>query len=222
MPSLPLVIFGNGNFASLAWYCVTHDSPWQVAAFTVDRPFVGAGRHQDLPVVAFDELQSLYPPGEVNLLIPLNYQRINGLRMDRYRQAKAAGYGFVSYVSSRASVWPDLQIGENCLIYEHAIIQPFARIGDNVIIRSGVHISHHCEVGSHSFIGAEAAFGGNVTLGERVFVGVGAVLRDGLQLAERSFIGAGAVLLSNTEPNAVYVGNPARKSGRTALEVSGG
>jgi len=178
--------------------------------------------HEGLPVVAFEELAKSYPPGEVLLLFPLNYHAINGLRRERYLTAKALGYEFISYVSSRASTWPDLQVGENCLIYEHAIIQPFARIGDNVIIRSGAHISHHCQVADHAFVAAGATFGGNVKVGEQAFVGVGAMLRDGLAIAERSFIGAGAVVVADTEADGVYIGNPARKMGRTAQEVTGG
>lgn len=220
MAAESVVIFGNGTFASLAWYCLTHDSPWQVKAFTVDRAYIQNPTHEGLPVMPFEDLPSLYPPSEVRLLIPLGYTQINGLRRDRYLQAKALGYGFVSYISSRAAIWPDLQIGENCLIYEQAIIQPFARIGDNVIIRSGAHISHHCVIGSHSFVAAGACFGGNVSAAEQVFVGLGAVLRDGLHLAERSFIGAGAVVIANTDADGVYVGNPARKIAKSAQEVT--
>ncbi|HEY8034399.1 MAG TPA: acetyltransferase [Methylobacter sp.] len=216
----PVVIFGNGTFASLAWYCLTHDSPWQVKAFTVDRAYLQNPTHEGLPVVPFEDLSSLYAPSEVRLLIPLGYAQINGLRRERYLQAKALGYDFISYISSRASIWPDLQVGENCLIYEHAIIQPFARLGDNVIIRSGAHISHHCVVSSHTFVAAGACFGGNATTAEQAFVGLGSVLRDGVHLAERSFIGAGAVVVSNTEADGVYLGNPARKIAKSALEVT--
>jgi sugar O-acyltransferase (sialic acid O-acetyltransferase NeuD family) len=217
-----VVLFGADTFSSLAWYCLTHDSPYRVVGFTVDQAWLGAPSHHGLPVVPFERLAAHFPPGQVRLLIPLGYHAINGLRRARFQQAQALGYGFVSYVSSRASTWPDLQLGANCLIYEHAIIQPFARIGDNVIIRSAAHISHHCQVADHAFVAAGATLGGNVQIGEQAFIGVGAVLRDGLAIAERSFIGAGAVVIGDTEADAVYVGNPARKTARSALDVTGG
>lgn len=220
MSKLPVVIFGNGTFSDLAWYCLTHDSDFQVIGFTVDRAFLSAEVHEGLPVVAFEDLPRYHPPDKVRLLIPLGYRAINGLRRERYRAAKAQGYEFISYVSSRASIWPDLRVGENCMIYEHAIIQPFACIGDNVIVRSGAHISHHCSVADHAFVAAGVTLGGNVTVGEQAFVGLGAVVRDGLVLAERSLIGAGAVVLANTEADGVYVGNPAQKTGRSAREAT--
>lgn len=218
----PVVIFGNLRSASLAWYCLLHDSPWAVAGFTVDAAYLNSSLFEGLPLVPFETLEEHYPPTDYRLLIPMGYQHINGVRRARFEQAKARGYAFVSYVSSRASVWPDLQIGENVLIYEHAIIQPFARIGSNCIIRSGAHISHHCEVADHAFVAAEVAMGGEGYVGEQAFVGVGAVLRDRIRIAERSFIGAGAVVVQDTQSDGVYVGNPARKASKTALEASGG
>jgi len=217
-----VVLFGADTFSSLAWYCLSHDSPYRVVGFTVDQAYLDAPTHHGLPVLPFERLEEHFAPGQVRLLIPLGYHAINGLRRARYEQARARGYGFISYVSSRASTWPDLQVGQNCLVYEHAIIQPFARIGDNVIIRSGAHISHHCQVADHAFVAAGATLGGNVRIGAQAFIGVGAVLRDGLAIGERSFIGAGAVVVADTEADGVYVGNPARKAARSALEVTGG
>lgn len=217
----PLILFGNSRFSSLAWYCLSHDSPYRVAAFTVDRNYMGnGGIHEGLPVVPFEDLAQRYPPDAFGILLPLGYHAINGLRRDRFLQALDMGYEVASYLSSRASVWPDLVIGRNCLVYEGAVIQPFSVIGDNVLIRSNAHVSHHCRIEDHAFIAAGAVLGGGVTVGKQAFVGLGAVIRDGLAVAERSFIGAGAVVVADTEPDAVYVGNPARKIERNSLEVT--
>jgi sugar O-acyltransferase (sialic acid O-acetyltransferase NeuD family) len=220
----PVVIFGNRSLASLAWYCLTHDSQHRVAGFTVDAAYCHTPLHEGLAVVPFEILESVFPPDAHLLLIALGTTRINGLRRERYEQAKARGYQFASYISSRASVWPDLQIGENCLIFEHAVIQPFATIGSNVIIRAGANIGHHCMVESHCFIATEATFGGNANIGEQTFIGLGAIVRDGLRIAERTLVGAGAVVITDTEADGVYIGNPAQrmtKSSFAATERSG-
>jgi sugar O-acyltransferase (sialic acid O-acetyltransferase NeuD family) len=222
MKNKSVVVFGVSALSSLTWFCLTNDSQWKVKAFTVNKKFLTKSKHEGIPVVPFEDLLNVYPPGTTNILIPLGFTRINGLRMERFQQATELDYGLISYISSRACVWPNQCFGRNCLIYEHAIIQPFSKIGDNVIIRSGANIGHHCVIGNHSFIATEAALGGNITVGERCFIGVGAVIRDGLKIAERSFIGAGAVVISDTEPDGVYVGNPARRIARSALEVTGG
>jgi sugar O-acyltransferase (sialic acid O-acetyltransferase NeuD family) len=222
MKAKHIVIFGTNTLSSLSWFCLTNDSPWKVDAFTVDKGFLTKSIHEGLPVVPFEDLLNIYPPSTTKLLIPLGYTRINGLRMERFQQATERGYELISYISTRASIWPNQCFGRNCLVYEHAIIQPFSTIGDNVIIRSGAHVSHHCVIGNHSFISAEATFGGNVTVGERCFFGLGAVIRDGLNIAERSFIGAGAVVIADTESDGVYIGNPARRIAKSSLQVTGG
>ena len=216
-----VIVFGASTFASMAAFCLTHDSQWTVKAFTVDKKYLTKSMHEGLPVVPFEDLLNDYPPDTAKLLLSIGYTRINGLRMERFQQATESGYELISYISSRASVWPNQCFGKNCLVFGNAIIQPFATIEDNVIILSGAHVSHHCVIGKHSFISAEATFGGNVTVGERCFIGLGAVIRDGLSIAERSFIGAGAVVIADTEPGGVYVGNPARRIMKSSLEVTG-
>lgn len=215
----PVVIFGTMRSASLARYCLTHDSPLRVAAFTVDAAYRRGVEHEGLPLVAFEDLESHFRPGDCLMLIPIGYQDLNGLRRARYESAKARGYAFASYVSSRASVWPDLEPGENVLVYEHAIVQPFCSIGSNCIVRSGAHLSHHVHVGDHAFIAAEAVIGGATSIGEQAFVGLGAVVRDRIRVAPRTFIGAGSVVVRETEPDRAYVGNPARALAGTAREA---
>ena len=215
-----VVIFGCGNFASLVWYCLTHDSDLRVEGFTVDRPYIGSGTHEGLPVVPFDELEAHYPPSQIDLLIPMGYSRINGVRRERFEQARARGYRFANYISSRASVWANLKMGENCIVGEHAIIQPYVSLGDNVIVRGGAHVSHHCTLASHCYVSTQGTLGSGVRMEEQAFVGVGAVLRDGLHLGARSYVGAGAVLLEDAAADSVYLGNPARVDDKNALEAT--
>lgn len=208
----PLVMLGAGTFASMTRYCVEQETPWRVVAFAVDSAWVPGPVHDGLPVVPLESLHEHWPPDTVRLLAPMGPREANGLRRRCYEQAKRRGYAFESYVSPRASTWPDIEHGDNCLVYERAIIQPRSTIGSNVIIRSAAHVSHHCTIGSHAFIAPGAILAGNVVVGEQAFVGVGATVRDGVRIAPRSVVGAGAVLLADTEPDAVYVGNPARKA----------
>lgn len=215
-----LIIFGTSTFSNLAWYCISHDTAYQCKGFTVDQAYCNARQHEGLSLIPFESLELHFPPESNSLILPIGFTAINGLRQTRYLEAKTKGYKIANYVSTRASTWPDLTIKDNCLIYEHAIIQPFATIGENTIIRSGAHISHHCKIGNHVFIAAGATLGGNVTVHDQAFIGLGAVIRDGVTIAEKCFIGAGAVVIKDTEANGVYIGNPAKKIDCTALDVT--
>jgi sugar O-acyltransferase (sialic acid O-acetyltransferase NeuD family) len=216
----PVIVFGNMLAASMVRFCLQHDSPYEVAGFTVDKAYLASDTLDDLPLVPFEDLENFYPPADYQLIIPIGFQKINSIRRERYENAKQRGYDFINYVASSASVWPNLIIGENVLIYEHAIIQPFAKIGNNCIIRSGANVAHHCIVKDHAFVAAEAVMGSKTCVGEQAVLGLGSVVRDQINIANRSFVGAGAVVVKDTEEDAVYVGNPARKSSASSKEVS--
>lgn len=208
---MDIVIFGGGNFASQTWYLLTHDSPHRVVGFTVDSEYCTIESKHGIPVVPFERLEQYYPPDRVAMLVSLGARNINGLRANRYHAAKARGYSFVSYVSSRAMVWPDLQIGENCMIFDGAIINPFAVIGNNCLLLSGSHISHHVIIEDHCFLATHAVVAGGAKIGERCFLGLNSTIRDSVSVAPRCFIAAGAVVTTDTKENGVYMGVPARR-----------
>jgi len=108
-----VVMFGLGQLSSLAWYCLTHDSPHEIVAFTVDGAYMDRAEFEGLPVVAFEDVENRFPPGDYAMLVPIGARAANGLRADKYGEARQKGYSFPSYVSSRALTWPDLVIGEN-------------------------------------------------------------------------------------------------------------
>ncbi len=215
----PVVIFGRSEFASLVWHVLTHDTPLVVAGFTVDAAYLNDRRHHDLPVVAFENVQESFPPAAFQMLVPLGGRGANGLRRDRYLQAKAKGYDFVTYISSRALVAPGAQVGENCMIFEGAAVQSMASIGANCIVRTLANVSHHVRVGDHGFIAASAVVGGGATIGDRCFLGLGSVIRDGVKVADRCLIGAGAVVTRDTEPDGVYMGVPAKRGARLSGDL---
>lgn len=218
--SRPVVLFGAGTFASLVRHCLVNDARREVVAFTVDGAYLERDNHDGLPLVAFESVTERFPPEVCDMVVSLGYARMNALRQERLQQARQLGYRVGSYVSSRASLWPDTAIRDNTLVYEGCVLQSYVEVGENVILRAGANIGHHSTVGSHSFVASGVVTGGRVKIGERCFVGLGAVLRDGITLGARSFIGAGAVVLGDTEPDSVYVGNPARRLEKRSLDVT--
>jgi len=208
---MKVVIFGAEKFASLAWYMLTHDSPHEVAGFTVDAAWLHTPTLHGLPVVPFEQLEQSFPPNEYALLISLGWKRCNGLRAAKYEEGKARGYSFVTYVSSRAMVWPDLHVGKNVMICEGVNVQPFARIGSNCILRTGCNVSHHATIGDHVFLASQAVVAGSAIVGERCFLGLNSTIRDGVTVAPGCFVAAGALVTTDTEPDGLYVGVPARR-----------
>jgi sugar O-acyltransferase (sialic acid O-acetyltransferase NeuD family) len=204
-----VVLFGTGAMAGDAYIHLTHDSPNEVAAFTVDGDHIEEDTLFDLPVVPFEDVQSIYPPDEYAMLVAVGYTRLNRLRAERYEQAKAMGYRLISYVSSKATVWPGAVIGEHCLISTDSIVSAFAKIGNNVVVGAGSLVPHYSVIGDHCFVGAGVTLSGFVTVGPYCFIGTGAVVRNNVTIARECVIGAGALILEDTEERGVYMGKQA-------------
>src|SRR3990167_3715277 len=97
-----VVVFGTLETAEIAQYYLENDSPHQVVAFTVHAEYLRHNTFHGLPVVAFEDVERLYPPDDFRFFAPMTGRKMNTLRENVYLQAKAKGYSFISYISSRA------------------------------------------------------------------------------------------------------------------------
>lgn len=207
-----IVIFGAAEMAEVAHYYFQHDSEHDVAAFTVDKEFLRQEEFCGLPVVPFEEIEKQFPPSSNSMFIALGYSKVNKMREAKFNEAKSRGYQLISYVSSRATVWPGFQVGENCFILEDNTIQPFVEIGNNVTLWSGNHIGHHSKIGDNVFISSHVVISGGVAIEPNCFIGVNSTIRDHLTIARECVIGMGCVISKDTKEREVYVGEASSAS----------
>jgi sugar O-acyltransferase (sialic acid O-acetyltransferase NeuD family) len=207
----PIIVFGNQDSASTTHYYLTTDSPCQVAAFTVDQDRITGPTHHGLPVVPFEQIQTEFPPDQFDFIFPAGFQistpyNTNIFRKSRYLLIKSMGYAFVNYISSRALIANNVEIGENVLIYEGTIVQPFVKIGNNNIIRSGVNLGHHCQIHDHCFVSAEVAVGSRTVIEDQTFIGLNSTVLNSIAIGAGSFIGAGVLANSDTKQQSRNLG----------------
>ena len=215
-----VIIFGVQDFAQLAKFYLEHDSEHEVAAFSVNERYLPEGKtFEGLPVVAFETVAETYPPADFKFFAPMSPSRMNKLRESVYQQIKAKGYELISYVSSKATVFPGAAIGDNCFILEDNTIQPFTSIGNNVVLWSGNHIGHHGVIKDHVSFTSHVVLSGHCVVESFSFFGVNATIRDGIHIAEGSFIAMAAAVTKDTEPWGVYKGNPAKKGEKLSNEL---
>jgi len=214
-----VVIFGDSHWASLAHFCLKHDSPHEVVAFTVDGDRLQEKSLYGLPVVPFEEVQDLYPPEGHRMFLPISFKRMNHLRAEKYEQAKDKGYQLISYVSSKATTWPGFTCGDNCFIFEDNTIQPFVEIGNDVVLWSGNHIGHHTVIKDHVTITSHVVISGVCTIEPFCFFGVNATVRDETIVARETLVGAGVVILEDTHEFAVYKAKSAEPAGFRSDEL---
>jgi len=214
-----VVLFGTGDFAQVALEYLRRDSPHDVVAFTVHERYIEAPELLGVPVVPFERLEETHPPSDYAMFVAIGFSRVNKARRELYEECKRRGYELISYVNSKAISWDELDLGDNCFVFEANVIQPFVRIGSNVIIWSGNHIGHHVRIGDHCFVASHAVVSGGVTIGEETFVGVNATFRDGVTIAPRCVIGAGALIMKDTVEGGVYSVRGAEPSERRSWDL---
>jgi sugar O-acyltransferase (sialic acid O-acetyltransferase NeuD family) len=217
-----IVIIGDGEFGEIAYEYFAHDSPHQVVAFAVERPFLNRDELFGLPVVPFEDVETRYDPAEHAAFVAVTYTQLNRVRARLFQETKIKGYQPISYVSSRAFVWHNASIGANCFVFENNVVQYGATIGDNVILWSGNHIGHRSVIRDHCFLSSHVVVSGYCDIGESCFIGVNASIGDHVTIARDCVIGAGAVVVRDTEAGKIYKGNregPARTGSLALFKV---
>lgn len=206
-----IVIFGTGKIADQAYFYLTNDSLHEIVAFTVDREYLSDEKKMGLPVVPFEEVQDVYSPKDYGMFVAVGYQDLNRFRARKYEEARSKGYSLISYVSSRAANFGDIEVGDNCLVLEFAVLQPCSKVGNNVFIWSGNHIGHHSRIGDHCYIAGNVVISGSTKVGAYCFIGVSATLGHEINIGEESFIGAGSLITKDVAPGSVYISADTQK-----------
>lgn len=121
-------------------------------------------------------------------------------------------------------VFPKAQIGENCNICSHCLIENDVVIGNNVTIKCGVQIWDGITLEDNVMIGSNVTFTNDMyprsknkdwkLLKTRVCkgatIGAGSVILPGITIGEGAFVAAGSVVTKDVPPGELWLGNPAR------------
>jgi len=202
--SRKLVVVGDSAFAEIAYEYFTHDSEYQVVGFSVERKFLKKVELFGLPVVPFESLEKSFSPSDHEVFAAIAYAQLNRLRARFCAQTKEKGFKLASYVSSRAFVWRNVQMGEHCFVFEGNVVQPFVRLGNDVILWSGNHIGHHSIIRDHCFISSHVVISGFVEVGESCFLGVNSTVINNIKIAKDSWIGPGILITKDTSGGSFY------------------
>jgi sugar O-acyltransferase (sialic acid O-acetyltransferase NeuD family) len=207
-----LVIVGDSLFAEIAYEYFTHDSSYEVVAFAVERDYRKRDHLFGLPVVDFEALRDRYDPASHAVYVALVYTQLNRLRARLAATASELGYPLASYVSTKAFVWRNVELGEHCFIFENNVVQPFVKMGSNVVLWSGNHIGHHSTIRDNVFVSSHVVVSGSVDIGENSFLGVNSTLVNDIAVGRDTWLGPNVTLTRDAPPGSVY--RPARSERR--------
>ena len=116
------------------------------------------------------------------------------------------------------------QIGSDCNICAHVLLEGDVVLGDRVTVKSGVQLWDGLRVGNDVFIGPNATFTNDRFPRSKIYpesfaqtviedgasIGAGAVILPGVLIGTQAMVGAGAVVTRDVAPGSLVIGNPAR------------
>jgi len=199
-----LIIVGDSAFAEVAYECFTHDSKYQVVAFAVEKEYRNKNTLFDLPVVDLETVDVQFSPEEHEVYAALVYSELNRLRTRLMNCVKLKGYSLASYISSRAFLWDNVELGEHVFIFEDNTLQPFVKIGNNVVLWSGNHIGHHTVIRNNVFVSSHVVLSGFVEVKENCFLGVNSTVSNNIVIEKDCWLGPGVVIARNTMAGEFY------------------
>ena len=200
-----VVIYGTGQIAELVHYYLSTDSRYNVRGFVVDDEFPHTGEFCGLPIISPTTVLNDYPPSGFAMFVAISYASMNANRRKKCEWARENGYELISYVSSRATKYPNLKIGDNCLVLEDNTLQPFVTLGNNVFLWSGNHIGHHSVIKDDAFVSSHCVISGNCVVGERSFLGVNCTIQNGVRVGTACFLGPGSLIRDDVVDEAVLL-----------------
>jgi len=201
----PLIIFGTGKIAEVVSYYATQECGLTVAAFTVDRAHKQSDTFLEKPVIAFDELKSMYPVDEFEMFVAVGYHDLNKLRAEKCATAKTLGYKLISIISPKAALPSNVGFGENCFIMPPCIIHPCVQLGNNVFVWSGAMIGHHSIISDNCWLTSSCNIGGNVEMGQNCFVAMNATVSHSVRIGNQCFLGANTLVTKDMEDEKVVI-----------------
>ena len=132
-------------------------------------------------------------------------------------------------IGKNTNIWqfcvilPAAQIGENCNICAHVLIENDVKIGNFVTVKSGVQLWDGVEIEDGVFIGPNVTFTNDLfprstnknfqkqktLIKKGASIGANATILAGVTIGENALIGGGCVIC-DIPAGEVWVGNPAR------------
>lgn len=199
-----LLIVGDSAFAQIACEYFTVDSSYEVVAFAVESAYLHRDTLLGHPVAAVEGIEERFDPSSHDVFVAVTYTQLNRLRARLCNQMKAKGFRLARYVSSKAFVWRNAELGEHCFVFEDNTVQPFCRLGDDIVLWSGNHIGHHCSIDSHCFVSSHCVISGYVQIGQSSFLGVNCTIANNVHIGCDNWIGPGLTIVKDTPAGALY------------------
>lgn len=158
-------------------------------------------------VGTLDEVSRHLGGDDVALVLGVGLPRIKAALVARL---EPLGLPWTTVVHPRATVGPNVTLGDGTYVAAGAIVTVNVRIGRFVTVNMHGQVAHDDVVEDFATLHPDVHLSGNVRIGEGAELGTGAMVIPGLQVGAWAVLGAGAVAVGSVPSGARYAGMPAR------------
>jgi acetyltransferase-like isoleucine patch superfamily enzyme len=148
-----------------------------------------------------------------------------GVKIHPMSDVQSENIGVGTSIWQFCVVLPDAQIGEDCNICSHCLIENDVIVGDRVTVKCGVQLWDGLRVEDDVFIGPNVTFTNDLHPRSKQYpaefpktiirkgasIGANATILPVIEVGEGAMVGAGAVVTKSVAAGVTVVGNPARE-----------
>ncbi len=129
-----------------------------------------------------------------NLALGISFYKNISLREKIFNKFKKIGFNFPTICSPKSYVSKNVKIGEGTQIFHGVTINKNSNVGKNCIINSHSLIEHDVEIGNNTQISTGVIINGGCNINKNSFIGSASVLRENISIKEKSFIKIGSII----------------------------
>ncbi len=205
-----ILIHGTGTMGKLLFSEFSENNDYNVKAFVCDDKFYTSDSFMGKFVCKSSEVLKYFSPQSIPIISTGVYHSLRE-RYNSYLKMKEKGFHFINFISKKANVTEDIDIGENNIIFAGVYLDYYGKIGNCNLIRPNTYIGHNFNIGNGISISPGCNIAGYTTIEDLSFIGIGSTILGKLTIGKECLIGAASLVTKDTEPFSTYVGSPARK-----------
>ncbi len=130
-------------------------------------------------------------------LITIGQIKLSKIRQNIFNNLKSFNIFFLLVISPLAYVSPHSRIGNGTIVMHGAIVNAGADIGENCIINTHAIIEHDVRIENHCHISTTAVVNGGAYIGRNSFIGSKSMIREGVTIEKATVISAGSIVMAD-------------------------
>lgn len=211
-------IFGHSAFSEIMASYLKSDSSVEFGGFIVDDDLFDSSDN-DSSIIGWNDFVSSVDPEFADIIVTIGYSNMNRSRQIIFERLRKNNYHIAHFYHPSSIISKEADLGEGCIVLEHAVIQPFVKCGEGNIFWSNVNICHHTDIGNFNFFAASCCVLGKITIGDYCFVGSNATIRNKIHISNETLVGAGAFVTNDTLPKEVVVPSKSTSLSKKSNEI---